>query len=63
MNVTRWFKRNRPTPAHRAEVAISIPDLLVARWFGLTKEQWAAMPAIAKVDKRESYAQAWRLGA
>lgn len=58
------FKRRRPTPTHRATPpAISIPDLLVARWFGLTPEQWADMPAIAKVDKRESYAQAWRLGA
>lgn len=58
----KFFKRNRPTPAP-TEPTISIPDLLVARWFGLTPEQWAAMPAIARVDKRESYAQAWRLGA
>lgn len=52
------FKRNRPT--HLAEpVKLSVQDLLVARWFGLTPEQWNDMPAIAKVDKRESYAQAW----
>jgi hypothetical protein len=59
------FKRNRPQ--HRAESkqspSISIEDLLVARWFGLTPEQWGDMPAIAKVDKRESYAQAWGFGA
>lgn len=57
----RIFKRRRPEPAPTIE--ISIPDLLVARWFGLTKEDWAALPAIAKVDRREDYAHAWGLGA
>jgi hypothetical protein len=57
----KFFKRNRP--ALPAAPSISIEDLLVARWFGLTPAQWDDMPALAKVDKRESYAQAWGLGA
>jgi len=55
----RWFRRRRPpvpTPPK-----ISVEDLLVARWFGLTAEDWNDMPALAKVDKRESYFHAWRL--
>jgi len=56
----RIFKRRRTTPAPTAP-RISVQDTLVYRWFGLTEEDWNAMPAIAKVDKRESYAQAWRL--
>ena len=56
----RIFKRRRPEPAPVAP-KISVQDTLVYRWFGLTEEDWNNMPAIAKVDKRESYAQAWRL--
>jgi len=52
------FKRRRP--AHRAELApITIQDLLVARWWGYTPEQWEKLPALVQVDKREQvvYAQ------
>jgi len=55
----RWFRRLRPEPA--ASPKISVEDLLVARWFGLTEEDWNDMPAIAKVDKRGNYYHAWRL--
>lgn len=54
----RIFKRRRPT--HRAElVKLGIQDLLVARWWGYTPEQWDKLPALVKVDKREQvvYAQ------
>jgi len=54
----RLFKRRRP--AHRAELApITIQDLLVARWWGYTPDEWEKLPAIVKVDKREPvvYAQ------
>jgi len=59
------FKRRRP--AHRDELAptptpkISVPDLLVARWHGLTPEQWADLSTLAKVDHREAYSHAWGL--
>jgi len=55
----RWFRRRRPTVP--TTLKISVEDLLVARWFGLTPEDWNDMPAIAKVDKRENYYHAWRL--
>jgi hypothetical protein len=57
------FKRRRH--AHRAELAhapkISVPDLLVARWHGLTPEQWGDLSTLAKVDHREAYSHAWGL--
>jgi len=37
---------------------LSIMDLQVARWHGYTPEQWAGLPELVKVDKRESYFQA-----
>lgn len=48
------FKRRRPT--HRVEpVKLGLEDLLVARWWGYTPEQWAKLPALVKVDKREGW--------
>lgn len=42
---------------------ISIPDLLVLKHWGYTPDQWRQLPAIVKVDKRESYYSARGLGA
>ena len=42
---------------------ISIPDLLVLKHWGYTPDQWRQLPAIVKVDKRESYYAARGLGA
>lgn len=56
----KFFKRRRPEPAHRAELApMTIQDLLVARWWGYTPAEWDALPSLVKVDKREQvvYAQ------
>lgn len=41
----------------RIASAPSIPDLLVLRHWGYTKEEWAALPAIVKADKREHFFQ------
>lgn len=52
------FKRRRPT--HRVEpVQISQQDRLIAAHSGYTPEQWAALPALVKADKREQVA--WEL--
>lgn len=40
---------------------LSVHDTLVARWHGLTPEQWADLSALAKVDHREAYSHAWGL--
>jgi len=37
---------------------VDIPDLLVLRWHGYTPAEWAGLPALVKVDKREGYFQA-----
>jgi hypothetical protein len=37
---------------------LGIPELLILRWYGYTPAEWVALPAIVKVDKRESYFQA-----
>lgn len=41
----------------------TIPDLLVLRWYGYTPAEWDGLSALAKVDKREGYAQARGLAA
>jgi len=38
-----------------------IQELLILRWHGYTPEQWSDLPAIVKVDHRESYFRAWGL--
>ncbi len=55
-----WFKRRRPS--HRATpVTISTADRIVAAHHHLTPEQWAALPAMAQADMRESVA--WEMRA
>lgn len=55
----KFFKRRRP--AHRAElVQISLEDLLVARWWGYSVDEWNKLPALVKVDKREQIVHAQR---
>lgn len=41
-----------------ATPTLSLIDLMIARWHGYTPQQWAQLPALVKVDKRESYFQA-----
>lgn len=41
---------------------VTIPDLLVLRWWGYTPAEWNALPALVQVDRREGYAQAKGLG-
>ena len=49
------FKRR--SPAHRAQpVQVSPEDRVIAAHHGLTPEQWDALPALVKQDKRESVA-------
>lgn len=56
----RIFKRRIPT--HRAEVVqISTQDRVIAAHHRLTPEEWDALPAIVKQDKRETVA--WELRA
>lgn len=51
----KFFRKRRP--AHRAEVAqISTSDRIIAALSGYTPEQWDALPAIVKQDKRETVA-------
>ena len=54
-----WFRRRRPAQSP-ALVQISLEDLLVARWWGYTIDQWNALPALVKADKREQIVYAQR---
>lgn len=56
------FKRRRPTVRVQQLSREEIAELLIYRWHGLTPDEWTELPAIVKVDKREEYARAWRLG-
>lgn len=56
----KFFKRR--SPAHRAEVVqISTSDRVIAALSGYTEQEWDALPAIVKQDKRETVA--WELRA
>lgn len=46
-----------------AATPLPLSELLILRWWGYTPEQWAALPALVQVDKREGYAQAKGLAA
>ena len=45
-----------------ATPTLSLMDLMISRWHGYTPQQWAQLPALVKVDKRESYFQVQGLG-
>ena len=45
-----------------ATPTLSLMDLMISRWHGYTPQQWAQLPAIVQVDKRESYFQVQGLG-
>lgn len=61
MSVLRWFRRKRPAPPVNEVLAqISLSDLLVARWWGLSIDEWNALPAIVRADKREQVVYAQR---
>ncbi|TQJ60503.1 hypothetical protein FBY30_2771 [Arthrobacter sp. SLBN-83] len=47
----RW-ERRRPAPAPRPR--ISPEDKMIAAWWGYTEQQWAELPALVQVDKRET---------
>jgi hypothetical protein len=53
------FKKRSPQhrrPAHRLEAQpVSPQDHAVAAWNGITDQHFANLPAIVKVDMRESY--------
>lgn len=36
---------------------VSIPDLMVLRWWGYTPAEWDDLPALVQVDKREHFYQ------
>ncbi|MDT0171049.1 hypothetical protein [Pseudarthrobacter sp. BRE9] len=57
----KFFKRRRPVVHVQQLSREEIQELLILRWHGLTPEQWNALPAIVKVDHRESYFRAWGL--
>jgi len=55
------FKRRRPAVSVQQLSREDIQELLILRWHGLTPEQWSDLPALVKVDHRESYYRAWGL--
>lgn len=40
---------------------VALSDMLILRHWGFTPEQWVALPAIAKMDKREGFYQSMGL--
>ena len=61
MNMPKFFRSRRPKHAAIPAPKLDVRDLLVARWHGLTPDEWCDLPSLAKVDHRETYARAWRL--
>lgn len=58
----RFFRSRRPKPATVQQLSREdIQELLILRWHGYTPEQWNDLPALVKVDHRESYFRAWGL--
>jgi len=57
----KHFRKRRPVVQVRQLSREEIADLLVARWHGITPDEWAQLPALVKVDHRETYARAWGL--
>jgi hypothetical protein len=60
IEMLRFFKKQSPRharPAHRLESPqpLSAQDHAVAAWNGITDQMWANLPALVKVDLRESY--------
>jgi len=55
------FKRRRPVAKAQQMSRGEIQELLILRWHGHTPDEWDALPAIVKVDKREAYFKAWGL--
>ena len=57
-----FLKRRRPQ-YRVTDTRLDVRELLIARWHGYTEAEWCALPAIVKVDHRESYYRSWGLGA
>jgi len=51
----RFFRKRRPVVQVRQLSREEIADLLVARWHGITPDEWDALPALVKVDRREEF--------
>jgi len=61
MRMPKFFRNRRPKNHVQQLSREDIQELLILRWHGLTPEQWNDLPALVKVDRRESYFRAWGL--
>ena len=50
--------RHAARPARVEPAGTSPEDTAIAHWHGYNVAQWGALPALVKVDKRESFYQA-----
>jgi hypothetical protein len=57
----KFFKPRRPVSPFEPP-RISPQDSVIAVWHGYNETQWAELPSIVQIDKRESFYQAQGLG-
>ena len=56
-----WFRRKRPVPPTNPVLAeISLTDLLVARWWNLTVDEWNRRPEADRARMRDQVVYAVR---
>ena len=58
----KFLRHRRRTRPITEPVRISPHDAIVASWHGYTEDEWAELPSLVRVDKRESHAQAAGIG-
>jgi len=51
----RFFRKRRPVVQVRQLSREEIAELIILRWHGLTPDEWDALPALVKVDRREEF--------
>lgn len=50
----RWFRRKRHATVLPPPARIAPEDRMVARWWGFTPQQWAALPPEVQTEKRDT---------
>jgi len=55
VSILKHFRKRRPVVTVRQLSHGEIAELIILRWHGLTPDEWDALPALVKVDRREEF--------